>query len=115
MHHSQLVHYCAAIYINGIMGFIFYGRLGEISTNDPNDQELSLLCLHLLQVCMVYMNTILIQTALSDPKWMLILKTEDRRALSPLFHGHINPYGFLSLDMNTRLTIETHRYKEKVA
>lgn len=54
-------------------------------------------------------------SALSDPKWMLILKTEDRRALSPLFHGHINPYGFLSLDMNTRLTIETHRYKEKVA
>lgn len=100
--------------VNGIMGFIFYGRLGEISTNDPNDQELSLLCLHLLQVCMVYINTILIQTVLSDPKWMPILKTEDMRALSPLFHGHINPYGFLSLDMNTRLNIETHRYKEKI-
>lgn len=100
--------------VNGIMGFIFYGRLGEISTNNPNDQKLSLLCLHLLQVCMVYINTILIQTALSDPKWMLILKTEDMRALSPLFHGHINPYGFLSLDMNTRLNIEPHRYKEKI-
>jgi TnpA family transposase len=100
--------------VNGIMGFIFYGRLGEISTNNPNDQELSLLCLHLLQVCMVYINTILIQTALSDPKWLLILKTEDMRALSPLFHAHINPYGFLSLDMSTRLSIETHRYKEKI-
>jgi TnpA family transposase len=101
--------------VNGIMGFIFYGRLGEISTNNTNDQELSLLCLHLLQVCMVYINTILIQTALSNPKWMLLLKTEDMRALSPLFHGHINPYGFLSLDMSKRLNIETHRYKEKIA
>jgi TnpA family transposase len=54
--------------VNGIMEFIFYGRLGEISTNMSHDQELSLLCLHLLQVCMVYINTILIQTALSDPK-----------------------------------------------
>ncbi|MDP1880095.1 MAG: Tn3 family transposase, partial [Parachlamydiaceae bacterium] len=100
--------------VNGIMGFIFYGRLGEISTNNTNDQELSLLCLHLLQVCMVYINTILIQTALSDPKWRLILKTEDMRALSPLFHGHINPYGFLSIDMNMRLNIETHRYKDTI-
>jgi len=101
--------------VNGIMGFIFYGRLGEISTNNTNDQELSLLCLHLLQVCMVYINTILIQTALSDPKWMLILKAEDMRALSPLFHLHINPYGLLFLDMNRRINIEAHRYKEKIA
>jgi hypothetical protein len=64
---------------------------------------------------MVYINTILIQTALSDPKWISILKTEDMRALSPLFHGHINPYGFLLLDMNRRLNIEAHRYKEKIA
>jgi hypothetical protein len=97
------------------MGFIFYGRLSEISSNTTNDQELSLLCLHLLQVCMVYINTILIQTALSDPKWVLILKTDDRRALSPLFHAHVNPYGLLSLDMNTRINIENHIYKERVA
>lgn len=101
--------------VNGIMGFIFYGRLSEISSNNTNDQELSLLCLHLLQVCMVYINTILIQTALSDPKWVLILKTDDRRALSPLFHAHVNPYGLLSLDMNTRINIENHIYKERVA
>lgn len=101
--------------VNGIMGFIFYGRLGELSTNNTNDQELSLLCLHLLQVCMVYINTILIQTALSDPKWILILKTDDRRALSPLFYAHINPYGFLSLDMTLRINIETHIYRERLA
>ena len=101
--------------VNGLMEFIFYGRLGEISTNMSQSQELSLLCLHLLQVCMVYINTILIQTALSDPKWASLLTPEDWRALSPLFHGHINPYGLLSLDMNTRIIIETHRYKENFA
>lgn len=101
--------------VNGIMGFIFYGRLGELSTNNTNDQELSLLCLHLLQVCMVYINTLLIQTTLSDPKWVLILKTDDRRALSPLFYAHINPYGFLSLDMTTRINIEPYLYRERLA
>lgn len=101
--------------VNGLMEFIFYGRLGEISTNMSQSQELSLLCLHLLQVCMVYINTILIQTALSDPKWASLLTPENWRALSPLFHGHINPYGSLSLDMNTRIIIETHRYKESFA
>jgi len=101
--------------VNGIMEFIFYGRLGEISTNMSHDQELSLLCLHLLQVCMVYINTILIQTALSDPKWASILTPEDWRALSPLFHAHINPYGSLSLDMSARIIIETQLYQENVA
>ena len=94
--------------VNGIMGFIFYGRLGEISTNKIADQELSLLCLHLLQVCMCYINTILIQTVLKDPKWAALLSIEDWRALSPLFHGHINPYGVLFLDMNSRIEIEKY-------
>ena len=101
--------------VNGIMEYIFYGRLGEISTNLTHDQELSLLCLHLLQVCMVYMNTILIQTALSDPKWASIFTPEDWRALSPLFHAHINPYGALSIDMSTRIMIENYLYQETIA
>ncbi|MEO8963235.1 MAG: Tn3 family transposase [Gammaproteobacteria bacterium] len=47
--------------LNGIMGFIFYGKLGEISTNKKDDQELAVVSLHLLQVCMVYINTLIIQ------------------------------------------------------
>lgn len=100
--------------VNGLMNFIFYGRLGEISTNKKEDQELSILCLHLLQACMAYVTTILIQTTLSDPKWEKILTTEDKRALSPLFQGHINPYGLLSLDMDERLIIEKHQFKGEV-
>jgi hypothetical protein len=30
---------------------------------------------------------------------------EDRRALSPLFWAHVNPYGRFVLDMNTRLDL----------
>jgi len=30
------------------------------------------------------------------------MASEDRRALSPLFWVHINPYGRFRLDMNTR-------------
>lgn len=100
--------------VNGLMEFIFYGKGGEISTNRVQDQELSLLCLHLLQACMCYITTILIQTTLSDPKWQTVLTAEDMRALSPLFTGHINPYGLLSLDMETRISIEKHLFKSEI-
>lgn len=100
--------------VNGIMEFIFYGRLGEISNNNPQDQVLSLLCLHLLQACMCYINTILVQNVLSDPKWFVLLTKEDLRALSPLFHGHINPYGLVALNMNRKLDIDLPRQKVAV-
>jgi hypothetical protein len=92
--------------LNGIMGFIFYGKLGEISTNKKDDQELAVVSLHLLQVCMVYINTLIIQEVLSDPKWMNKLMPADMRALSPLIHAHINPYGLFPLDLAHRLVIE---------
>lgn len=100
--------------VNGIMEFIFYGRLGEISNNNPQDQALSLLCLHLLQACMGYINTILVQNVLSDSKWFVLLTKEDFRALSPLFHSHINPYGLVALNMNRRLDIDLPRQKGAV-
>lgn len=92
--------------LNSIMSFIFYGKLGEISTNKTDEQELSVVCLHLLQVCMVYINTLMIQEVLSDPVWQDKLTLEDKRALTPLLHGHINPYGLFPLDLNQRLVIE---------
>ena len=99
--------------VNGIMGFIFYGKLGEISTNYKDDQELAIVCLHLLQVCMVYINTLLIQSVLSDPEWKIKLTKEDKRALSPLVHSHINPYGLFPLDLNQRLIITTFPVQPK--
>lgn len=92
---------------NGANSFIFYGKSGEIATNRLSDQELAVLALHLLQVSLVYINTLIIQQVLSEPQWMKLMKEEDLRALSPLIWEHINPYGTFRLDMNERLPIET--------
>ena len=46
---------------NSANGFIFYGKSGEIATNRLDDQELSVLSLHLLQACLVYINTLMLQ------------------------------------------------------
>jgi TnpA family transposase len=91
--------------LNSIMGFIFYGKLGEISTNVKNDQELSIVCLHLLQASMAYINTIIFQNVLSRPEWKNVLTSEDDRALNLLFHSHINPYGLFPLDLLKNLGI----------
>ena len=57
--------------LNSVMGFIFYGKLGEISTNVKEYQELGIVCLHLLQACMAYINTIIFQKVLSRPEWRM--------------------------------------------
>jgi TnpA family transposase len=44
---------------NSANGFIFYGERGEFTTNEVDDQELGVLALHLLQICLVYVNTLL--------------------------------------------------------
>ena len=98
--------------LNGIAGFIFYGKLGEICTNKKDEQSLAVACLHLLQVCMVYINTLLIQEVLSDKTWANKLTKEDFRALSTLIHAHINPYGLFPLDLLKRLIIEINKEEE---
>jgi TnpA family transposase len=69
---------------NSANSFIFYGKSGEITTNRLSDQELAVLCLHLLQIYLVYINTLIIQQVLSEGEWMKLMKSEDLRALSPL-------------------------------
>lgn len=94
---------------NSANSFIFFGKNGEIATNQLAEQEVSVLSLHLLQICMVYVNTLMIQEVLSDPKWLKRMKPEDLRALTPLIYIHINPYGIFNLDMNRRIPIQTLR------
>lgn len=95
--------------VNSIMHFIFYGKLGQLASNNKEEQELSVACLHLLQVCMVYINTLIIQEILSEKSWQDKLTTEDKRALTPLMHAHINPYGLFPLDLNQRLVLATRK------
>lgn len=91
---------------NNANGFIFFGKGKEIATNRLEDQEIAVLSLHLLQSCLVYINTLMIQQVLSQPKWMELMQPEDLRALTPLIWGHVNPYGTFRLDLDERLPIE---------
>ena len=91
---------------NSANSFIFFGKGGEVATNQLEDQELSVLALHLLQICLVYVNTLMIQQVLSELRWWRMMQAADFRALSPLIYAHINPYGRFDLDMDKRLPIE---------
>lgn len=90
---------------NSVNGFIFYGKNQDISTNILEQQEICLLCLHLLQSCIVYINTIMLQDVLRDNEFLLLMGENEYRALTPLFYRHINPYGRFELDFSTRLPL----------
>jgi len=91
---------------NSVNSFIFYGKSGEIATNRLDDQEIAVLALHLLQASLVYINTLMLQQVLTDPQWLDKMTVEDYRALSPLLHQHVTPYGLFALDMSKRIPIE---------
>ncbi len=91
---------------NSANDFILYGKGGEFASNRVEDQELAMLSLHLLQVSLVYINTLMIQQVLAEPTWQGRLTARDRRALTPLLWGHVNPYGTFTLDMHERLSLE---------
>jgi TnpA family transposase len=90
---------------NGANDFVFFGKRGELASNEREDNELSMLALHLLQNCMVYINTLMLQQILAEPHWRERLTAVDRRALTPLIWGNVNPYGRYVLDMNSRLAL----------
>ncbi len=64
-----------------------------------------MLSLHLLQVSLLYVNTLMIQHVLTEPQWQGRLTVVDLRALSPLKWQHVNPYGTFTLDMHERLPL----------
>jgi TnpA family transposase len=90
---------------NSANQFIFYGERGEFTTNRVEDQELAVLSLHLLQASLVYVNTLFIQEVLSEPAWRDRMTAADWRGLTPLIYHHVNPYGRIELDMETRLPL----------
>lgn len=89
---------------NSANDFVFFARRGELSSNKTENQELSMLSLHLLQNCMVFVNTLMLQQVLSRPHWAGRLNARDLHALTPLIWEHVNPYGRFELDMDTRIT-----------
>ena len=92
---------------NSANDFVFFARRGELSSNRTEDHELSMLSLHLLQNCMVYINTLMLQQVLGRPHWANRLTPRDHHALTPLIWEHVNPYGRYELDMRTRIAALT--------
>jgi hypothetical protein len=84
-------------------GIIFYGKDSELVGPDREHTEVSMLALHLLQSALVHINTLLLQNVLERPAFAASMGPDERRALSPLFWTHINPYGRFQLDMDVRL------------
>ena len=90
---------------NSANSFIFYGKGGEIATNRLEEQELAILSLHLIQLCLVFMNTIMLQQVLDEPQWAKRMTPEDFRGLTPLIYSNVNPYGLFVLNMEERLPL----------
>jgi hypothetical protein len=84
---------------------VFYGKDGDLTGPDREHAETSMLCLHLLQSALVHINTLLLQAVLEIPEFNESIGPNERRALTPLFWTHINPYGRFDLDMTTRLDL----------
>jgi Tn3 transposase DDE domain len=61
----------------------------------------TLLSLQLLQNCLMLVNTLLVERTLDKHGLWDRLNFEDLRALTPLFHTHINRYGVFQLDLES--------------
>ena len=91
---------------NSANSFVFFGKGGEVATNRLEDQEISVLALHLLQNCLVYVNTRMLQSVLGNPAWAARMTPEDHRGLTPLSYAHVNPYGRFEVDLKRRIDFD---------
>ena len=92
---------------NGVNDYIFFGKSGELSSNRREEQEISMICLQILQSCLGFINTLMIQDTLADPEWVGKLGDADRRGLTPLFTVNVTPYGEIQFNLDRRLSLAT--------
>ena len=88
---------------NSATSFVHFGRGGEISSNKREDQEVAVQALHLVQNCMVYVNTLMYQNVVAKPEWKDRLSQQDLRGITPLIYNHVNPYGRFDIDFEKRI------------
>ncbi len=50
----------------GANDFIYFGKGGEMASHRADDQEINMLSLHLVQLSLVYVNTLMIQQVLAE-------------------------------------------------
>jgi TnpA family transposase len=91
---------------NAANDFLCYGRQGIFATNSREQQEISTLALPLLQNCLMLITTLLVERTIAQHHLLEELSEEDRRALSPLFYEHVNPYGLFALDLTRPSLLE---------
>jgi len=60
--------------------------------------------MHLLQVSLIYINTLMLQEVLSESSWLDRMTPEDWRGLTPLGYAHVT-YGHFACDMNQRIQL----------
>jgi TnpA family transposase len=90
---------------NGVNDYIRFGKRGELASNRREEQELGMLCLQILQSCLAFINTLMIQDTLAQPEWAHTLTDVDQRGLTPLFHSNMTPYGIMRLRPDRRLDL----------
>jgi hypothetical protein len=90
---------------NGVNDYIRFGKRGELASNRREEQELGMLCLHILQSSLGLINTLMIQDTLALPEWADVLTDADRRGLTPVFHTNMTPYGEIQLRTDRRLDL----------
>jgi len=69
---------------NGANDFVFFAKRGELASNRHEDHQITMLSLHLLQNCLAFINTLMMQQVLARPHWQRRLTAIDQRALTPL-------------------------------
>jgi TnpA family transposase len=90
---------------NGVNDYIRFGKRGELASNRREEQELGMLCLHILQSSLGLVNTLMIQDTVALPEWEGVLTDADRRGLTPIFHANMTPYGEIQLRTDRRLDL----------
>jgi TnpA family transposase len=95
---------------NGANDFIYFGKGGEMASNRSDDHEVNMLSLHLVQMSLVYVNTLMIQQVLTESAWHSRLNANDLRGITPLIYSHVNPYGSFRLDLNGGPPIDPPRF-----
>ena len=73
---------------NSANDFTLYGKSGEFASNKTEDHEILMLSLHLLQVSLVYVNTLMIQQVLAQPAWQGRLTPRELELLRYLAEGY---------------------------
>jgi TnpA family transposase len=82
---------------NSVNGFIFSGRGGELLSNRPEDQEIAVLSLHLIQVSLALINTLMLQDVLAEEKWKASFLSAGPTCDNEHRHNHMYEQNVLSL------------------